>query len=66
VAPFLPIAIARPYLAFERFGMFILLLLIFVAPTLAQSNGIDFDVFGWLVLEPAQTVVRTILSVVGA
>src|SRR5262245_43976555 len=66
VAPFLPIELARPYLALERFGMIILLLLIFVAPMLAQRNGIDFDVLGMLVLEPAQVVVRTILSVVGA
>ena len=66
LAPFLPISVARPYLAFERFGMIILLLLIFVAPMLARRNGINFDVLGWLVLEPAQTVVRAILSVVGA
>jgi Zn-dependent protease len=66
IAPFLPMALARPYLGFERFGMLILLLLIFVAPMLAQRSGIDFDVLGLLVLEPAQAVVRTILSVVGA
>jgi len=33
---------------------------------LAQRNGIDFDLLGLLVREPAQAVVRTILSVVGA
>ena len=66
LAPFLPIELARPYLAFERFGMVILLLLVFVAPMLAQRNGIDFDVLGLLVLDPAQAVVRAILSVVGA
>ena len=66
LAPFLPIQLARPYLAFERFGMIILLLLVFVAPMLAQRSGIDFDVFGLLVLDPAQAVVRAILSVVGA
>lgn len=66
VAPFLPMAIARPYLAFERFGLVILVLLVFIAPMLAQRNGIDFDVLGLLVLEPAQVVIRTILSVVGA
>jgi len=66
VAPFLPIQLARPYLAFERFGMLILLLVVFVAPMLARRNGVDFDVLGLLVLDPAQAVVRTILSVVGA
>ncbi len=66
LAPFLPLALARPYLAFERFGMVILVLLVFIAPMLAQRNGIDFDLIGPLVLDPAQAVVRTILSVVGA
>ena len=66
LAPFLPIGLARPYLAFERFGMVILLLLVFIFPMLAQRSGIDFDVLGLLVLEPAQAVVRAILSVVGA
>jgi len=66
VAPFLPISLARPYLALEGLGMIILLLLMFVAPILAQRSGIDFDVIGPLVLDPAQAVVRTILSVVGA
>src|SRR5262245_10281922 len=65
VAPFLPIALARPYLALERFGMLILLLLIFVLPMLAARSGIDFDLLGVLVLEPAQAVVRFILSMVG-
>ena len=66
VAPFLPISLARPYLALEGLGMIILLLLIFVAPMLAQRSGVDFDVMGPLVLDPAQAVVRTILSIVGA
>ena len=66
LAPFMPIQLARPYLALERFGMLILLLLIFVAPMLAQRSGIDFDVLGLLVLEPAQAVVRFILSLVGS
>jgi len=66
VAPFLPLALARPYLALEAFGMIILLLLIFIAPMLAQRSGIDFDLIGPLVLDPAEAIVRTILSVVGA
>ena len=66
LAPFLPIQLARPYLALERFGMVILLLLVFIFPLLAQRSGLDFDVLGLLVLDPAQAVVRAILSVVGA
>ena len=66
LAPFLPIAVARPYLAFEAFGMIILLLLLFVAPIVAQRNGINFDVLGPLVLDPAEAIVRAILTTVGA
>jgi hypothetical protein len=46
--------------------MIILLLLIFIVPMLAQRSGIDFDVMGPLVLDPAEAIVRTILSLVGA
>jgi Zn-dependent protease len=66
LAPFLPMALARPYLALEAFGMVFLLLLIFVVPIIAQRNGIDFDVMGPLVLDPAEAIVRTIMSIVGA
>jgi Zn-dependent protease len=65
LAPFMPIALARPYLAFERFGMVILLLLVFVAPMLAERSGVNFDVMRPLVLEPARAVSCTILSAVG-
>ena len=66
LAPLLPITLAQPYLALERFGMLILILLVFVAPMLAQRNGIDFDVMGPLVLGPAQEIVVAILRVLGA
>jgi Zn-dependent protease len=65
LAPLLPIALAQPYLALERFGM-LFLLLIFLAPIVAQRAGIDFDVMGPLVLQPAQEIVVTILRVLGA
>jgi Zn-dependent protease len=65
LAPFMPIALARPYLAFERFGMVILLLLMLVPPVLAQSSGIYFNVMRPLVFEPARAVSCTILSAIG-
>jgi Zn-dependent protease len=40
VAPFLPISLARPYLGLERYGMLILLLLLFVVPILAEQTEI--------------------------
>jgi len=65
IAPFLPIAIARPYLGLERFGMLILLGLLVVLPILGQRSGYDFDLFGVLVQRPALYVVQALLSSVG-
>jgi Zn-dependent protease len=65
LAPLLPWAIARPYLALERYGMLILLLLLFVLPVVAQRAGSNFDIFEWLVLRPSDAVTRFILSVTG-
>jgi Zn-dependent protease len=58
LAAFLPEAAVRPYLSFGRFGMTLLLLLLLVGPILAAQIGINFDVFGWLVLRPAEYVMR--------
>ena len=65
VAPFLPESLRRPYLRFGRYGMTVLLLLVFVAPILAAQARIRFDIFGWLVLGPAETLTRALLSVFG-
>jgi Zn-dependent protease len=65
VAPLLPWSIARPYLALERYGMLILLLLLFVLPIALERAGSNFDVFNWLVLRPSAEVTRFILSLTG-
>jgi Zn-dependent protease len=65
VAPLLPTEIARPYLALERFGMLILLLLLFVLPIVAQRTGTNLDIFEWLVLRPSAAVTRFIMSLTG-
>jgi Zn-dependent protease len=65
VAPLLPWAIARPYLALERFGMLFLLLLLFVVPVLLQRSGSDFDILGTLVLGPSREVTNFILNLTG-
>jgi Zn-dependent protease len=66
VAPFLPMVLARPYLRLEALGMVFLLLLFFIVPIVAQNNGIDFDLIGPLVLDPADAITRAIMSIVGA
>ncbi len=65
IAAFLPEPLMRPYLRFGRYGMTVLLLLVFVVPLLAARAGIRFDLFGWLVIGPADTLMRALLSLIG-
>jgi Zn-dependent protease len=65
IAAFLPESLMRPYLSFGRYGMTVLLLLVFVVPLLAARAGIRFDIFGWLVLGPADALTRALLSLIG-
>jgi hypothetical protein len=36
-----------------------------VVPLLAARAGIRFDLFGWLVIGPADTLMRALLSLIG-
>ena len=65
IAAFLPDSLMRPYLRFGRYGMVVLILLVFVAPLFAARAGIRFDIFGSLVIGPAETLTRTLLSLIG-
>ncbi len=65
IAAFLPESLIGPYLRFGRYGMAMLLLLVFVAPILAARAGIRFDIFGWLVIGPADALMHTLLSLIG-
>jgi Zn-dependent protease len=65
VAPLLPWSIARPYLKLERYGMVILLLVMFVLPIVLERNGSDFDIMGWLVVRPSMVVTNFILNMTG-
>jgi len=65
IAAFLPNSLMRPYLQFGRYGMVVLILLVFVAPLFAARAGIRFDIFGSLVIGPAETLTRTLLSLMG-
>ena len=49
----------------ERFGLFILLGLLFVAPMLMEKVGIIFDPFRWLVLIPVQSLFDLLKVVTG-
>jgi Zn-dependent protease len=65
LAAFLPNSIMRPYLAFGRYGMGLLLLLLFVLPLLSQRTGLGLDVFGVLVQRPADWLIRGLLGAGG-
>ncbi len=65
LAPLLPWSLARPYLALERVGMVLLLVLLFIVPIVLERNGSDFDIFGWLVIRPSQVVTNFILNLTG-
>jgi len=65
LAAFLPGAVMRPYLAFGRYGMGLLLLLLIVLPLISQRTGIGLDIFGILVQRPANWVIQSFLAVAG-
>jgi Zn-dependent protease len=65
IAAFLPESLIGPYLRFGRYGMAVLLLLVFVAPILAARAGMRFDIFGWLVIGPADALMHALLSLIG-
>ncbi len=65
LAAFMPTPVMRPYLAFGRYGMALLLLVLIVLPLLAQRTGFGVDVFGVLVQRPADWVARGLLGGVG-
>jgi Zn-dependent protease len=62
----LPRPLARPLARIEPFGFFIVLALIFVLPWLGSHFGVALDVFGWIVLAPAQWLMGLILHLSGA
>ena len=61
----LPRALALPLARLERFGLLILLLLIFVLPWVGQQAGFDLNVLSWLVGVPADALYRLVLTITG-
>ncbi len=65
LAAFLPARLMRPYLAFGRYGMAILLLVLIVLPLVSARTGLGLDFFGILVQRPANWIMRALLAVAG-
>lgn len=61
----LPRQLALPLARTERYGLFILIGLIFILPWLGREVGRDLNIFTWLIGEPARFVIGLILQGVG-
>ena len=61
----LPRRFAYPLARLERYGMFILIGIIFILPLVARQLGYDFSPFVWIVSEPAGWLIRVIYAGVG-
>lgn len=61
----LPRALAFPLARLERFGLPILLLLLFVLPYAGRRAGFDLDILGYAVGVPAQALIGFVLKITG-
>jgi Zn-dependent protease len=57
----LPPHLAIPYARTERYGMIILIGLIFLLPLLGRQIGVDINILGWI-LGPASSYVRSLIG----
>lgn len=61
----LPNSLAIPLQRLERYGLVIVLGLVFLLPWIGAQAGLDLNVFGWLVVEPSRALERLFLSLGG-
>jgi Zn-dependent protease len=61
----LPDALALPLARLERYGILILLFLLFLLPYIGEQAGYDLNILGWLIGGPAQALVEFVLGITG-
>ena len=61
----LPLGIARPLARMERFGLFVIIGVLFVLPYAGQEFGVDLNVFPWLIGEPVRFLMGVIAGLAG-
>lgn len=61
----LPWSIGQYLARLERVGIFIVLFAIFLLPYIGGKIGVELNVFGWLILAPANALQDFILTLVG-
>ncbi|MBK8157512.1 MAG: site-2 protease family protein [Rhodospirillaceae bacterium] len=65
LAGLLPPSLARPFYRTERYGMFILLALIFILPMIGNQLGVDLNTLGWLLGPASDYLVQLIATLTG-
>jgi len=61
----LPVSLARPLAKLERYGLFIILGIVFLLPWIGGKLGVTLNVFEWLVVYPAAILSKAILTLTG-
>ena len=61
----LPLPLARPLARMERFGLFVIIGVLFVLPYAGQEFGVDLNVFLWLIGEPVRFLMGVIAGLAG-
>jgi len=61
----LPPALARPFARIERYGMLLLIGLIFILPMIGRQIGVDLNVLTWVLGAPVEWVLRLVLIATG-
>jgi Zn-dependent protease len=61
----LPARLAYPLARLERTGIFLVIGVLFLLPLLGEQLGLNLDVSGWLIGQPAAFVGRLILTITG-
>jgi Zn-dependent protease len=65
VAALIPEALVGPYVALERYGILLLLIVLIILPLACARLGMDWDVVGPLVLRPAYYLTDLFTSLAG-
>jgi Zn-dependent protease len=61
----LPDALAYPLARLERWGMFIIIGLLFILPLIGSNLGIDLNIFSWLLRAPVDYLIELIAVLTG-
>lgn len=61
----LPLRWAARLAGFERFGLFILIGLLFIMPAIGREMGVDLDMFAWLIVPPVDFLLDVVATLTG-